>query len=235
LWDARTLEPIGARVAHKTGADGKPLPYQVWSVAFGDDDTLVTGSGPDPDGGTNSLLQLWNAQPLSQKDDPMDAHAGRLNGVAFSSDGRWVASAGDDGTLRLWDVKTRRPLSNPISIGQNPVLSLAFAHKHPWMATGGEDGKLRLWDVSSSTPEPIDTPLEGHKDWVNSVVFSPNDDRILSGSTDGNLHLWSPPANVADVICSKVSSNMTQQQWREWVRDSDYKPLCVGLRDAGGN
>jgi WD40 repeat protein len=237
LWNARTLEPIGARVAHKTGADGKPLPYQVWSVAFSDDDNtqLVTGSGPDPEGGTNSLLQLWNARPLSENGAPVDAHAGRLNSVAFSPQGRWVASAGDDGTLRLWDVKTRQPLSAPIGIGQNPVLSLAFAHKHPWIATGGQDGKVRLWDISSGTPQPTDTPLEGHKDGVHSVVFSPSDDRILSGSQDGNLHLWSPPANVADVICSKLPSNMTKQQWREWVRDSDYKPLCAGLRDAGGN
>jgi WD40 repeat protein len=213
LWDAKTLEPIGARVAHKTGADGKPVPYQVWSVAFNDDGSqLVTGSGIDATGRENSFVQLWNVRPLSVNGPSMDAHAQAIYSVAFSPDGHQVASGGRDATLRLWDINTRQPQSAPMSIGQNPVLSLAFAHQQPWLATGGEDGKVRLWDISTGTPQPIGTPLEGHKNWVFSVAFNPNDRRILSGSGDGNLHLWLTPAKLADVICSKIISDLCEKQ-----------------------
>jgi WD40 repeat protein len=222
LWDARTLEPFGARVAHKTGAGGRLLPYQVSSVAFSDDSTqLVTGSGPGPDG-PNSLVQLWNVGQLSESGDPMDAHAGTIYSVAFRRG--LIASGGDDGTMRLWDVKTRQPQSDPIRIGQNPILSLAFARVHPWIATGGADEMVRLWDISSGTPRLIGAPLEGHKGWVSSVAFSSHDDQVLSGSGDGNLHLWSPPpAKFKDLICSKLSSSM-----------SNYEQFCGGLPDAGG-
>jgi WD40 repeat protein len=236
LWDARTLEPVGVRVAHKTGPDGRPSPYQLWSVAFSADNRqLVTGSGAGLNG-PNSLLQLWNVRPLSENGEPMDAHAGIIYSVAFNPQGDRVAFGADDGTMGLWDVKTRQPQSTPISIGQNPILSLAFAHAHPWIATGGEDQLVRLWDISSGTLQPIGAPLAGHKNWVYSVAFSPHDDQILSGSGDGSLHLWTPPANVEDLICSKLSSNISKQQWRDWVPDSlnGYKQFCKGLPDAGG-
>jgi WD40 repeat protein len=231
LWDARTLEPIGVRVAHKIGPDGMPVPYQVWSVAFNDDSSqVVTGSGFDRNRGDNSLVQLWNVRPLSENGAPMDAQTGSFFSVAFSPEGGRVASAGRDGALRLWDVKTRQQQSAPIGIGQNPVLSLAFAHQHPWIATGAQDGKVRLWDISGGTPQPIGTPLEGHKDWVYSVAFSPNDDRIVSGSGDGNLHLWSAPAKLPDVICSKLTTNMSHQQWKKSVSPAiDYMTLCPDL------
>ena len=225
LWDARTLEPVGVRVAHKTGPDGRPSPYQLWSVAFSADSRqLVTGSGSGLNG-PNSLLQLWNVRPLSENGEPMDAHAGIIRSVAFSPQRDPVVAFGaDDGTIGLWDVKTRQPQSAPIHIGQNPVLSLAFAHVHPWIATGGADEMVRLWDISTGTPRLIGAPLEGHKSWVSGVAFSPQGDQILSGSGDGNLHLWSPlPAKFEDLICSKLSSNM-----------SSYKQFCKGLPDAGG-
>ncbi|HKP40677.1 TIR domain-containing protein [Mycobacterium sp.] len=208
LWDAKTLEPVGARVAHKTGTDGE-LPYQVWSVAFSDDGSqLVTGSGDDSKGTKTSLVQLWNVRPLSENGRAMDAHAESIYSVAFSPDGHQVASGGRDGTLSLWDINSRQQQSAPMSIAQNPLLSVAFAHHQPWIATGGDDGKVRLWDISTGTPQPIGTPLEGHKNWVFSVAFSPNDGRILSGSGDGNLHLWLTPAKLADVICSKIISDL---------------------------
>jgi WD40 repeat protein len=195
----------------------------------------VTGSGVGRDG-PNSLLQLWNVRPLplSENGAPLDAQAGTIYSVAFKGDK--VAYGGYDGTPRLWDVRTRQPQGAPTAIGRNTVFSLAFANHHPWIATGGEDDMVRLWDISNGTPQPLGAPLEGHQNWVYSIAFSPNDDRIASGGGDGNLHLWSPPAKLEDLICSKLSSNMSTKQWREWVGVStdDYKRFCKGLPDAGG-
>lgn len=53
---------------------------------------------------------------------------------------------------------------------------------------------------------------------------------ILSGSADGNLKLWPAPTDVGEAICSKLTTNMSHEQWKEWVRGKlPYENLCPEL------
>ena len=234
LWDAQSLKLIGAVSAHKTGEDKRAVPYQVWSVAFNSDsDQVVSGSGFDLDGGNqNNLIQMWKVEPTLRRDgEPIEGQSGwNIFSVGFSPDGKQIVSGSFDGTVRLWDVATRTEAVAPMSGDQNPVFSVAFAHNHRWIAAGGQGSTVRVWDTVNKPPSGM--PLEGNQNWVQSVAFSPDDKWILSGSGDGNLHLWPAPQNLADTVCSKITSNISHEQWSQWVpQQIDYRKICQTLPD----
>ncbi len=62
------------------------------------------------------------------------------------------------------------------------------------------------------------------------VAFSPDAGRILSGSQDGMVRVWPGPAEWRDALCDKLTTNMSRQQWSDWVSPNiDYVATCQGL------
>jgi len=231
LWDVQTHNLIGAVSAHKYTKDGQPVPYQVWSVAFNPAGTqVVSGAGFDLDGGDqNNLIQVWDIDPALHSDgEPIQGDSGwNIFSVGFSPDGNQIVSGSFDGTVRLWDVASRTEAVQPMSGDQNPVFTVAFANKHRWVAAGGQGSTVRIWDIANT---PTNVALDVGPNWVQTVAFSPDDKWILLGSGDGNLHLWPAPQNVADTVCSKLTTNMSHEQWSQWVSQAiPYERLCPGL------
>jgi WD40 repeat protein len=110
------------------------------------------------------------------------------------------------------------------------VTSVAFSPDGHRIVSGSNDLTLRLWDAD--TGQPIGAPFTGHTNWVTSVAFSPDGQRVVSGSNDATLRFWPTPPVAAwpDLLCNKITANMSRPQWDNWVSpDISYMIQCPGL------
>jgi hypothetical protein len=109
-----------------------------------------------------------------------------VQSVAFSSDGRRLATGSNDHTARLWDLNSGQTVA--IFRGHSDrVQSVAFSPDGRWLATGSDDATARLWDLDSG--QTVAT-IQGHSRVVQSVAFSPDGTRLAIGSADGTVRLW---------------------------------------------
>jgi WD40 repeat protein len=179
LWDGKNSRPIGPPLEGPKGP--------VWSVAFGRDGSLVSGS----DDGSVWVWE-WDAkrdieQPIGRRIDGGASDGLPVYSVAFNADGSRIISAGADGFVRLWDAKNRdghkASQIRAFSGASQYIHSAALSPDSSLIVSVGGDDTLRLWDGGN---RPIVLAGKG----VASVAFSPDGARIVSGGDDGTLRLW---------------------------------------------
>jgi WD40 repeat protein len=176
-----------------------------------------------------------------------EGHEESVTCVAFSPDGRTLASGSADASVKLWDVANRKALGAPPLRHSATVLSVAFAPDRQVLASADENGTVILWRPSASGSwEQVGHTLEGYL-----IAFSPDGKALASANADGTLKLWetgtwkqlatSTPADrspaVTSIAFSPDNSTLASGSADGTVRLWDaftWQPLTPPRRTASG-
>ncbi len=128
-----------------------------------------------------TLNALGDGNTTAGGPDVLALNGAGVRAVAYSPDGRWVASASEDGAIMLWSPETgavKRLDGHTAS-----VRSLAFSPDGTWLASGGDDAALQLW-YNLETPQPGRRRVGSHQGGVWAVAFAPDGKCLASAGAD---------------------------------------------------
>lgn len=146
-------------------------------------------------GHADSTVQVWNAT-TGHRTTTYHGHNGGIGDVAWSSDGKRLASSGlYDGAVRLWDAFTGKDSITHTNGSTNTssktvsdaIWAIAWSPDATHLASGDESHSIQVWDAVTGK---VAVTYDKHKGPINAVMWSLDGSSIASASSDGTVHIW---------------------------------------------
>ena len=176
LWDARTGEQVNHWLSE----------HPILSVQFSANGQQVAA------GDAMGKAVLFDVKPSDPKSGQprltLLGHTGAIRSIAFSPNGRSLATASSDRSIKLWDAKTGKELRT-LKGHLAHIDCVAFSPDGTRLISGGgyQDCLIKLWDTATGSEV---LTLSGHSNGITGVLLSPDGETLISSSRDGTVKLW---------------------------------------------
>ncbi len=209
-----------------------------WKLAWSPDGTMIAATFFD-----NKCLILDAEDGTVIEELDMSDHITRCDGFApegtlplracaFSPDGKWLATGGDDLVVRLFSTEDWH-LERTFTGHTGSVLCLDFSPDSRYLASGSGTDKVipqnagenvtRVWDLETGEEAAL---LQGHRDGVLAVKWNGDGTRIATASDDRTLRIWSFPGGEELLLMKGHTSGLLDVDW-----SPDGSVLITGSRD----
>jgi len=207
IWNEGAKEPKRIR----------PRFVGVAALAFSPDARLLAIGGCrqstgefDEERCVSGEIEIWDVTTQRRRGTPLRAPGTRITALAFSPDGKLLASAEcpmqdlwscDSTAVRLWDIDRSESRVPPVSFGDLPVSALTFAPDGRALVVGGcpERGLLEeskrchateIRILSTATLNQIGPSLTHQSQWITALAVDASGRTLAAGAVHGDLMLW---------------------------------------------
>ncbi|MGG6240612.1 AAA-like domain-containing protein [Nodosilinea sp. AN01ver1] len=158
---------------------------------------LAASFNPNPDyagqiatAGVDATINLWQSDGTLIK--TLTGHQAAIRTLAYTPDGRYLASAGDDGTIRLWTATGE--LKRTIETSIRGIWSMAISPDGAALLVGGSGNQVKVFSLSEGLSGKNIGQFQhpGEVTGIRAVAYSPRGDAIAIGGNDNTISLWRP-------------------------------------------
>ena len=151
-------------------------------------------------------------------------HTGRILTLAWSPNGKYIASGSLDNTVQIWASSLSEHLQPYIYRGHTAgVLAVAWSPDSNRIASGSQDKTVQVWDALNGGNVVTYT---GHTEVVNAVAWSPDGKYIASGSADNTVRVWEVATGKQMYVYRGHSASVNSIVW-----SPDSQQIASGSSD----
>ena len=181
FWSSDTGAPLDATNAHSR---------RIVDVAWDKSGRLITG-GVDGRVSVWKSLSAWSLERRIGTGDSKSPLVDRINALAFSLDGKTLASGGGEpsreGELKIWNVADGKELKSIPGVHSDSILDLQYSSDGGKLASSGADRFVKVIDVASGK---VVNSFEGHTHHVLGVSWKRDGRTLASGGADSAIKVW---------------------------------------------